>query len=133
MQAVVKQPLERDAQVRLANHARLADRATILTVKFHGPEVRQMTVGELAQLPMKECVQIWKVSAAEFMHQQEISLHWLMLKIMLILRLILHAVLNDPESAFCMGRERFNLHLSCVATMYAPASQQNFLKRLGAA
>ena len=60
----MEQPLVRDAQVRAYNHARLADRSTVLTLRLYGSEARQITVGELAQLPMKECVEIWKVSAA---------------------------------------------------------------------
>ena len=60
----MEQPLARDAQVRACNHARLADRGTVLTLRLYGSEARQMTVGELAQLPIKECVEIWKVSVA---------------------------------------------------------------------
>ena len=62
MQEVIQQPLERDAQVRLSNQARLADRAAILTLNLYGPETRQITVGELAKLPVKECLEIWRVS-----------------------------------------------------------------------
>lgn len=74
MQEIFEQPLGRDAQVRLSNQARLADRTAILTLNFYGPEARQMTVGELAKLPVKECLEVWRVSGPNIVQEQETPL-----------------------------------------------------------
>lgn len=70
MQAVSERPLDRDARVRLSNQARLADQAAILTLNFYGAEARQITVDELAHLPVRECLEIWRVSGPHMMQQQ---------------------------------------------------------------